>query len=271
MLELDATEIFSAINLNEPKKLIGIKLFDEINSTNDYLKKNNLAGQQPFQVVIAEHQTAGRGQYGKKWVSEKNKGLWMSLAFNIKKEPRLTQLSLLVGHIVAKKLLALGVKNIGLKWPNDLIIEGQKLGGILIDSVAYKRDYLKVIIGLGINISLPSKTNEVFSGDDLKPIALGTMMNKVPALNFLAAQCIESMYHAIEEFQQKNFSILSKEWAEFDLLYGQQVIVKTLNEKLEGLAQGISSEGELLVLNTEGLHHVASGSVRKLNNKAITC
>ena len=92
MLELDTTEIFSAINLNEPKKLIGIKLFDEINSTNDYLKKNNLAGQQPFQVVIAEHQTAGRGQYGKKWVSEKNKGLWMSLAFNIKKEPRLTQL-----------------------------------------------------------------------------------------------------------------------------------------------------------------------------------
>ena len=79
------------------------------------------------------------------------------------------------------------------------------------------------------------------------------------------------MYHAIEEFQQKNFSILSKECAEFDLLYGQQVIVKTLNEKLEGLAQGISSEGELLVLNTEVLHHVASGSVRKLNNKAITC
>ncbi len=59
MLELDAKEIFSAINLNEPKKLIGIKLFNEINSTNDYLKKNNLAGQQPLQVVIAEHQTAG--------------------------------------------------------------------------------------------------------------------------------------------------------------------------------------------------------------------
>jgi len=73
MLELDAKEIFSAINLNEPKMLIGIKLFDEINSTNDYLKKNNFAGQQPFQVVIADHQTAGRGQYGKKWVSEKFK------------------------------------------------------------------------------------------------------------------------------------------------------------------------------------------------------
>ena len=271
MFELNTKEIFSAINLHKPEKLIGIKLYDEVNSTNDYLKKNHVAGEQLFQVVIAKHQTAGRGQYAKKWISEHNKGLWMSCAFNIEKQSNLAQLSLLVGYMLAKKLVMLGIKDIRLKWPNDLIVKGRKLGGILVESMPHNRDYQRVIVGVGINNKLPKKFNQVFTTDDLEPTALGALMSNPPSINFLAAQCIESICSVVQEVKKNDFSDFVKSWSEFDLYNGQQVSVKTSSGVIEGLAQGISSKGKLLVQNTKGLHHISTGSVRKLNSEKITC
>ena len=78
-------------------------------------------------------------------------------------------------------------------------------------------------------------------------------------------------FHLNEEIKKNDFSDFAMSWSEFDLYNGQQVSVKTSSGVIEGLAQGISSKGKLLVQNTKGLHHISTGSVRKLNSEKITC
>ena len=139
--------IYLESNTSPPK----IELFESIESTSKYLKDNVIGDNGNCQVVIAKHQTGGYGRLKKKWHSEINGGLWMSVASSIKKINNPSTITLAIGAVIAETLKDFGFKGIGLKWPNDLIHGMKKLGGILVESHAKDEDLTGIIIGVGIN------------------------------------------------------------------------------------------------------------------------
>ena len=138
---------------NLPPDKLNIDIFEEIDSTNDECKRISI--ENDFHIVIAEKQTKGKGRLGKKWSSPPTGNIYMSIS--TEKELSFGPISLLTGLICKKSIDKMIIdKNIGLKWPNDLILENKKIGGILIETenVGMK---IKTIIGIGINLNLPDK------------------------------------------------------------------------------------------------------------------
>ena len=144
--------IYLESNTSPPK----IELFESIESTSKYLKDNAIGDNRNCHVVIAKHQTSGYGRFKKRWHSEANGGLWMSIASSIKKINNPSTITLAIGAVIAETLNDFGFKGIGLKWPNDLIHGMKKLGGILVESHAKDEDLTGIIIGVGINFKTPS-------------------------------------------------------------------------------------------------------------------
>ena len=261
MKDLSVEGIYHFIDLYKMANLIDIKIFDEIDSTNNYLKLPHPIKDKAIKIIIAKKQTAGRGQYNKEWISEHDAGLWMSLAIDIKKKYNPSALPLVVGSVLAKELHQLGADKIGLKWPNDLIYENQKLGGILVESIQQKNDLLRVIIGIGLNISLPTSMQKKLYPNK-NPIGLDSIVNQHISINMLSANFIKSLYDAVRHFEEKGLSVFLEDWTKYDLLLGNEIVVESSRQNIQGTATGFSSDGALLVSNDDGLHHINSGSVK---------
>ena len=266
MSDLSIEDIIDLIGLDGIAGSLDIKILDEIDSTNNYLKKSYAIKEKSIKVVIAKKQTSGRGQHNKKWISEHNAGLWMSVAIDIKNKYNPAAISLVAGATIAKELYALGAKKIGLKWPNDLIYENKKLGGILVESIQQKNDLLRIIIGVGLNTKMPKSKEKTFF-NRLDPIALDSITKEPISINMLSANIIKSLNYSLRQFEESGFSSFTKEWAKFDILHDNQVIVENSSWSIEGTAHGISHEGALLLSNEEGIHQIISGSVRCINNE----
>ena len=245
-----------------------IEIHDELDSTNSYLKKSKLNDCHMLSVVIARRQNSGRGQRNKKWVSEWNSGLWMSIALHIDKKTHSSSLSLVVGCVLVKELHKLGLKEVGLKWPNDLICGANKLGGILIETVRAGNGKLKVIIGIGINIDLPKPIAEI-QRTGLQPTALNAITKKSISIPSLIANFVQSTYCAIRKFENIGFSSFHKEWLNFDILKGREIVVEYNNNLISGVNNGIDDNGILLVTNEYGTHHIANGSIKDFDSKGI--
>ena len=266
MKDLSIEGIYHFIDLYKMTNSIDIEIFDEIDSTNNYLKQPHSIKDKAIKIIIAKKQTAGRGQYNKQWISERDAGLWMSVAIDVKKKYNPSALSLVVGSVLAKELNQLGANQIGLKWPNDLIYENRKLGGILIESMQQEDDLLRIIIGIGLNIRLPTSMQKMLYPNK-NPIGLDSIIKKAVSINMLTANLIKSLYNAVGLYEEKGLSVFLEEWTKYDLLLGNEVVIENSQKNIQGTASGISSEGALLVSNDEGMHHIISGSVRYLNRE----
>ena len=268
MNNLSIEDIHKLMDLHVIAGSLDIEIVDEIDSTNSYLKESHTIKDESIKVVIAKKQTAGRGQRHKQWIPEYNTGLWMSVALDIKNKYNPATIPLVAGVAIANELSALGVKQIGLKWPNDLIYENQKLGGILVESVPQKNNLRRIIIGLGINTRLPKSVEKIICSN-FNPIALESIIKGTVEINMLCANIIKSLNHSIRQFEKNGFSSFIKEWKKFDILIGRRVIVENFSGSIEGNADGISTEGALLLSNEDGAHKIISGSVRCINNETM--
>jgi BirA family biotin operon repressor/biotin-[acetyl-CoA-carboxylase] ligase len=268
MNDLSIEDIHNLMDLHEIAGSLDIEIVDEIDSTNNYLKKSHTIKDQSIKIIIAKKQTTGRGQHDKKWISEYDAGLWMSVALDIKNKYNPAAIPLVAGAAIANELSSLGAKQIGLKWPNDLIYENQKLGGILVESVPQKNNLRRIIIGLGINTRLPKSVEKIICSN-FNPIALESIIKETVPINMLCANIIKSLNRSIRQFERNGFSSFIKEWAKFDILVDRQIIVENSSGSIEGNAHGISAEGALLLSNEDGIHQIISGSVRCINNETM--
>jgi BirA family biotin operon repressor/biotin-[acetyl-CoA-carboxylase] ligase len=215
-------------------------------------------------LLVAEHQTGGRGRMGRVWQSTAGASLTFSLSLPMNPADW-SGLSLAVGVALADALEppdSAHAQRIGLKWPNDLwLIDtptddaplGRKLGGILIETVMAGPTRLAVV-GVGLNV-LPQPTEEVSSGyaclQELNPEITAPL-----ALGLLAAPLVQ----ALREFDRHGFAPFSERFAARDLLRGRAIT--TTQAKLpEGVASGVSASGTLLVQTPSGLCEVSSGEV----------
>ncbi len=235
----------------------------ETKSTNDDLLGRWRAGELIGPVArIAQNQTAGKGRAGRSWLANPADSLSFSLAYPFQRSPaELSGLSLLVGLIVLQGIAdALGIEKsalyaqgLRLKWPNDLLLNNAKLGGILIEGGQAKAgDPTWMIIGVGINLrnaagiqnSLGTEASfNIASLDQLRPSS-----NTLPDTEFIWLKLIESFERHLPTFDQKGFALYQDQWMEWDAFKKAEVCISGSGQApVFGIAKGVDSSGALLL------------------------
>ncbi len=214
--------------------------------------------------ALAEYQTGGRGRRGRRWVSPFGSGLCLSLSWSFAAAPAdLPALSLATGVGVMRALAGVGANGLALKWPNDIMLAGGKLGGILVDVDGESGGPLRAVVGLGLNLVVgPALVRGVAGDGGLPPAALASAApgHRV-ARNALAARLIAELCRILREYAKLGFAALADEWRAHDFLYGRRVTVRNGGDELRGLAGGIAPDGALLLEGPEGIGAVMNGDV----------
>lgn len=239
---LDDGPISSYLN-SKSIQMQKLSVLQEVDSTNSYLMRED-AAVEGYSLCLAERQTSGRGRRGRSWHSPYAKNLYLSMSFGlVGGSEALEGLSLALGVAVAKCLSDQGIKNVGLKWPNDVWVEGKKIAGILVELKGEAEYGWKVVAGLGVNVLM----TEEEGGDVGQPWTSIEIISKKSTQNrnLWAGLLIESLIKTIERYRAGGLSCLLGDWAEFDILKGKEVILS--GEKGSGVCQGVDSRGRLLI------------------------
>lgn len=249
----------------------------ETKSTNDDLLARWRAGELLDPVArIARHQTAGKGRAGRSWLAKPEDSMSFSLAFPFKRSPaELSGLSLLVGLAVISgiahacrldeaSLYSLGLR---LKWPNDLLLNNAKVGGILIEGGQAKiGDPTWMVIGIGLNLH-NAQLFEKELGDEAKQKVgsldqLISSASSLPDTEFIWLKLIESLERALSDFDQHGFATYQSEWERWDAYLDQAVRISGAHqEPIDGIAKGIDGNGALLVQQNHQTLTIHAGDV----------
>ena len=251
---LDASTIRAALPSDASACLESLEVLTDVDSTNRYLLDADGEG---VRVCLAERQSAGRGRRGRGWLSPFACSLYLSLRWPVRRPMHaIGGLSLAVGVAVAETLLALGVSNIGLKWPNDLVAGDAKLGGVLVELAAAARPGTVAVIGVGVN----GRLSDPGASIDQPWTDLATLLGRPPDRNRLASRVLAALIDAVRCFDELGFAPFRDRYARFDALAGRRVRVLD-REPFEGVARGVAADGALLVEQGASLHRVLAGEV----------
>lgn len=215
------------------------------------------------EAFLAEYQTAGRGRRGRTWVAPPGGAICLSLSWTFREVPAdLGALSLVIGVCTLRALAALRVEGARLKWPNDLLVEDRKLGGILIELRAESAGPACVVIGVGLNVALgaPLLKSIADAGVTATDLASAGLAGRAPR-NEIVASLIGNYVCGLLEFERDGLKPFSEEWKEVDALRGRPVTVQGMEGTTKGLARGIDLHGALLVETPHGLKKFISGDV----------
>ena len=238
-----------------------IRVFQETTSTNDVVEKLAHDGVKEGVVVFAESQTRGRGRMGRKWISPPGKGLWFSVLLRPNFHPQeATRLTIASATALRRAIVALTGLQPEIKWPNDLLIWGKKVAGILTELSAELDRVRHVILGIGVDVNpVPSDFPEAVRSiaTSLK-IASGRHVSRAE----LAVAILREFDHDYARVCSGQFASLADEWEEHCTTLGRQVSIRLGQREVRGCAESLSPEGELLVRTEHGhLERVVGGDV----------
>lgn len=201
------------------------------------------------QALLAEFQTAGRGRRGRQWLTPFASQLAVSLAWSFESMPRqLTTLPLAIGIACARVIRGCGIADVGLKWPNDILVDGRKLGGILLEHRGESGSACRVIVGVGINVALQDAQATAVDQPWASLQALLRARGLPPvSRNDLAQRLLRELVDLLSGFAVQGFTPLQPEWNAFDLSRGRVVRVVQADAEFDALACGIDADGALLV------------------------
>jgi BirA family biotin operon repressor/biotin-[acetyl-CoA-carboxylase] ligase len=254
---LDAALIYN--KLGKTKQLLAqLDVITLVDSTNNYLlEKIKCAGNY---AVFSEQQTAGRGQFDRRWITSFGKNICLSLLWHFSNQAnKLTGLSLVVGIAVVKALEQYGLKNIQLKWPNDIVHQEKKLGGILIESRSINTKTYAAVIGIGLNLYAPSTSSQAI---DQAITDICSLQDLPPQRNLLAALILKNLLSLLFEFQNQEFAYFMPDWQRSDSLLNKPIKLLSAIGSREGIAKGINSQGQLCVAIEKKIHCFDSGEIR---------
>lgn len=230
-----------------------------LSTNNSLLDKARDGSASSGTLLIADRQTAGRGRMGRQWTSSSEGSLTFSLLWHFDVPPaRLTGLSLAVGLAVARGLEACGVSGIGLKWPNDILLDGGKVGGILIE-LENVAETMLAVIGIGINLQLPAGKAEEFI---YPPAALAQALIPPPERHVVLAQVMLALADVLDRFAESGFAVLRDDWQSRHTW--QDRPVRLLNggvAERQGICLGADADGALLLRTAQGIERCLSGDV----------
>ena len=201
---------------------------ETVTSTNDELKKLAERGAKPFTVVTAKTQTKGRGRYDRKWESSEG-NLFLSILVNF--SDKFPAISLITGLAVYHTIQKFTKAETKIKWPNDVLVNGKKICGILLEKVEDK-----IVIGIGLNI-----INSPEYATDLKKLGVETSTKEVQKALLYEVQ------KYLEELEKKGFLKLKQEWLNHAAFLNEEIKVKSVNNEISGKFEGITDEGLLML------------------------
>ncbi|MCZ2722530.1 biotin--[acetyl-CoA-carboxylase] ligase [Marinomonas sp. 15G1-11] len=256
---LDKEKIQQTVSSND----IAIQICFETDSTNTELKRQIEQGQSLPLLVVSEKQTQGKGRRGRQWEGGVAQNVMLSFGWCFESGTGAIEgLSLAVGVAVARVLDTLGVADIGLKWPNDIHINNQKICGILLEMIT-DSDVCQVIIGIGLNVKMaPQEMASV----DQPWTDLHSLLGRSPSRNSIVGLLVNELTAICQSFDQgKGLSELVDEWIKYDILIGTEVMLQSASKKEFGLVKGITEKGALIFDDGIEVRHIYGGevSVRK--------
>lgn len=211
-----------------------------VESTNSVLMAHEGSADGP-RACLAEQQLQGRGRRGREWVSPFARNLYMSIGLETDAGPAAVQgVTLLAGLGAVEALEAMGVTGLGIKWPNDIWLNGRKVAGILTELQGSAQDELRLVIGMGLNVYM--------AGDDIvidQPWTSLARESQLPegGRNRLAAGLIDGILRSVGDLRSAPGPAFQSRWAEYDVLRGRQVSVR--GSDCRGVGDGIDDAGQL--------------------------
>ena len=263
---LDAHHIRESMAPAAQAELRQLTLLQEIDSTNTAVLR--LPGdQQHAHAVLAECQTGGRGRRERSWHSPAGGNIYLSLGWWFRDcQWPLATLPLVVAIAVSRALARAGLHGHGIKWPNDILVHGKKLAGILVELKSAGNSPALAVIGVGLNVRMPSPEPGE-SGDvidrpwtdlvsQLEPGDAGISRNR------LASFLLDELLEALVAFERAGFEGFSDAWRELDLLQGKRIQLEHNGQILAGTAHGVDKNGGLLLETPQsGIQVFHSGEV----------
>lgn len=258
---LDADAIVDAMPAHVRAGIASLDIAWSLDSTNSELLRRT-APAHGLAVLLAERQTGGRGRRGKYWASPLAAHLYLSVTRQFGGGlARLGGLSLVAGVTAAEALHECGFAGVRLKWPNDLLVDGRKLGGLLVEGGGEHAGPVRAVIGLGVNVRMPENAA---AGIDQPWIDLAQIAGTPPSRNMLAARLLAGLVPALDQFDAEGLSPFRERYARFDALAGHEVRIEAGDNVQTGIAAGIAEDGALRVRvgDEERLFYAGEVSVR---------
>jgi BirA family biotin operon repressor/biotin-[acetyl-CoA-carboxylase] ligase len=235
----------------------------EVGSTNDYLAELPPPPPGRPRLAFAELQRAGRGRRGRNWHAPFGSGLTFSLAWTFAEMPAdIAALSLAMGVQVARALQRLGASDVRLKWPNDLVRGMHKVGGLLAQLRTEAGGPAHLILGLGLNLQLDAAQRDALAVPGALPAAdLAEVLAGPVGRNRIAGTVAAALLDGLQRFEARGFEPFAADWAELDALRGQHVRIEHGATTVEGIAQGVATDGSLRVATGGRLERFFSGDL----------
>lgn len=245
-------------HLSSSVDINSIDILPSVNSTNSYLLEQPiLLGR--AKVCLAEAQISGRGRRGNDWESAANKNIMLSLSWGFQRWPEtISGLGLAVALVVAERLNQDYQIGVGIKWPNDLLINGDKLAGILVDVTGRVDGVCNVVLGLGLNIHQPdwSEGSAGYAWTDMR--SHGVFVDR----NLLAANIVQDCLAMLKVFEEQGFAVFVKRWNALSCHIKQQVVLSEAGEdnEVSGSMVGVDHSGALVIDSNDGQRRAISNS-----------
>jgi len=232
---------------SELQNTVDLHLCETVGSTNDFVMSRLGVSSADYLVCVANHQTEGRGRNGRQWQSPADSNIYMSVGYKMSgvNASVLSCLSLACGVSIANVVNELGIKP-QLKWPNDILVSGKKLAGILIET-RIKGDDIFVVIGLGLNVDMPDRVSQEIDQPwtDLHSSMAGESIRVDN--NQLVSQLIRAIVSACNVYQQDGMRPFLEDWSKYDALKGQDVWLCVNDQVDHARVVGINEDCSLQV------------------------
>lgn len=259
--ELSIGEIRKSLSVHSTTIGKEIIFFETVGSTNTAAMEFAAKGYPDGTVVIADAQTRGKGRLGRTWVSPPGRNLYMSIILKPEIPPRdATVLTLMSAVACTSAIKKLTLVPVSIKWPNDLIVRNKKLGGILTEIRADMDRIITAIIGIGININLETEDMP----DDIKTLATSIKLEtgESHSRTIFAVEILKEIDKWYDTLIKLGKKTIIEEWLQLSSTIGQTVKVTTGDAVITGIAEGIDSEGVLILkLPDASLKKISAGDL----------
>jgi BirA family transcriptional regulator, biotin operon repressor / biotin---[acetyl-CoA-carboxylase] ligase len=250
-------------------KIIGrhIYLFGAVHSTNAVLRRLAAGGAAEGTVVMAEALAAGRGRPGVRWFSPEGVNLYVSALFRAELAPHDVALFATIGALALSQAIAMEGLDAGIKWPNDVVVEGRKVGGVLAEYAADGGRVSHVILGIGVNLNVTRAELDAALGADADgATSLGEALGFDVDRNLFTARLLSLLEAWYGVFRRHGLSALVAAWQARDALRGRRLEVRAEAASWRGRGRGIDADGRLVVEDAAGhAHRLVAGGVRLLD------
>ncbi len=238
-----------------------IHYFSEIDSTNLFAFRRAQQGGEEGETVIAESQTQGKGRMGRSWFSPPCLNLYLSVILRPKLAPvHAPQITLMSAVALAETIQSFLASPPSIKWPNDIMVHGKKLAGILTESSCEPGRLHFVVVGIGVNLNLPSELLPESIRD--RATSLLILTERPVDRTAFAWQLIQDLDRCYGELEGRGFPWIARRWESFFELRGKRVKVEMADQSLSGTARGIDGDGALILERDGGaLQRIVAGDV----------